>query len=408
MSDIQSGTLQIKGRAYRPIMATYTLDLWTAQNPLLQRGEIGVVQDTNTFKVGDGIHNWNDLSYATGSPGPQGPVGPQGPIGPVGATGVSFSTTATIYSEENPLPSFASTPVNTGYYYQHSNGVYDIYVHLENESDWFIIENWGGVKGPKGDTGETGQQGPQGIQGEQGLQGIQGPAGSTGPQGPAGADGTNGTNALSFITQSGIYSASNPLPSYASAEEGTAYLFQNADETYSLYAKAAGGSDWTVINNYGGTQGPRGETGPAGATGPYFTPSVDSAGNISWTNNGGLVNPTTQNIKGPQGPQGIQGEQGLQGVAGATGPQGPQGIQGPKGDTGDQGLVITDVIVTDTTGVITIITSAVTTTVTVKNLIGGYPIAGTVVADSSNKIFTFTPTTPSDILNNSWIIKLGQ
>ena len=56
----------------------------------------------------------------------------------------------------------------------------------------------------------------------------------------------------------------------------------------------------------------------------------------------------------------------------------------------------------------TIITSAVTTTVTVKNLIGGYPIAGTVVADSSNKIFTFTPTTPSDILNNSWIIKLGQ
>ena len=38
-----------------------------------------------------------------------------------------------------------------------------------------------------------------------------------------------------------------------------------------------------------------------GATGPYFTPAVDTSGNISWTNNGGLSNPTTRNIKGPQG-----------------------------------------------------------------------------------------------------------
>ena len=38
-----------------------------------------------------------------------------------------------------------------------------------------------------------------------------------------------------------------------------------------------------------------------GATGPYFTPAVDASGNISWTNNGGLPNPASQNIKGPQG-----------------------------------------------------------------------------------------------------------
>lgn len=502
MSDIQSGTLQIKGRAYRPINATYTLDLWTAQNPVLQRGEIGVVQDTNTFKVGDGIHNWNDLSYATGSPGPQGPIGPTGPqgaTGATGATGVSFSTTAVIYSEENPLPSFASTPVNTGYYYQHSNGVYDIYVHLDGENDWFVIQNWGGLRGPQGEAGATGAQGPQGIQGQQGLQGIQGPQGAQGPQGPAGADGVdgvNGTNALSFIVQSGIYSASNPLPSYASATEGTAYLFQNVDESYSLYAKAAGGNDWTVINNYGGTQGPRGETGPQGATGPtgpYFTPAVDANGNISWTNNGGLTNPETRSIKGPQGPQGIQGQQGIQGPAG---PQGPRGLQGPQGVTGPEGLVIKDVIVTDITGVLTVVTSSplidewlvtgattngttsgyltgetitidcdngsqevftitasdgvitaltgngqgyfyhdcngdiITSFVyngtsgtgltsltlasnshtlgqpTVKNLIGGNTIAGTWTADSSNVVFTFTPTTADNILSNSWVIKL--
>ena len=86
-----------------------------------------------------------------------------------------------------------------------------------------------------------------------------------------------------------------------------AYLFQNANNTYSLYAKCQGGSDWTVIDNYGGTQGPQGEQGPQGLTGYYFIPSVNANGDLSWTNNGNLPNPQTQNIKGPQGPQGPQG-----------------------------------------------------------------------------------------------------
>ena len=50
--------------------------------------------------------------------------------------------------------------------------------------------------------------------------------------------------------------------------------------------------------------------GEKGDTGPYFTPEVDSEGNISWTNNGDLPNPETQNITGPQGEQGEQGPQG--------------------------------------------------------------------------------------------------
>ena len=33
----------------------------------------------------------------------------------------------------------------------------------------------------------------------------------------------------------------------------------------------------------------------------YYTPSVSAAGVISWTNNGNLQNPTSQNIMGPQG-----------------------------------------------------------------------------------------------------------
>ena len=78
--------------------------------------------------------------------------------------------------------------------------------------------------------------------------------------------------------------------------------------------------------------------GDKGDTGPYFTPTVDADGNLSWTNNGGLENPVTVNIRGPQGPQGIQGIQGPAGEIGNTGPRGPQGEPGAKGDTGAQGV----------------------------------------------------------------------
>lgn len=114
-----------------------------------------------------------------------------------------------------------------------------------------------------------------------------------------------------------------------------------------------------------GEQGPQGNIGPQGSVGPYFTPSVDKDGNLSWTNNGDLSNPNTVNIRGPQGIQGVQGVQGNQGDRGPVGPyfipsvstegilswantggldnpdsiniQGPQGEPGPKGETGSQG-----------------------------------------------------------------------
>ena len=56
-----------------------------------------------------------------------------------------------------------------------------------------------------------------------------------------------------------------------------------------------------------GAQGVQGEIGPRGYT---FTPAVDDAGNLSWTNNGGLPNPEEVNIKGPIGATGPQGNPG--------------------------------------------------------------------------------------------------
>lgn len=56
-----------------------------------------------------------------------------------------------------------------------------------------------------------------------------------------------------------------------------------------------------------GAAGTNGTNGKDGADGATFTPSVDSAGNLSWTNNKGLTNPPTVNIKGPKGDAGEGG-----------------------------------------------------------------------------------------------------
>lgn len=82
-----------------------------------------------------------------------------------------------------------------------------------------------------------------------------------------------------------------------------------------------------------GERGLQGLQGEKGDTGAYFTPAVSAEGLLTWTNNGGLTNPASANIKGPKGDKGERGEQGPQGepgAAGATGAQGPQGDTGPN------------------------------------------------------------------------------
>lgn len=68
----------------------------------------------------------------------------------------------------------------------------------------------------------------------------------------------------------------------------------------------------------GGSGGGSGE----GTPGAVFVPHLADNGDLSWSNDGGLDNPETVNIMGPQGPQGIRGE------TGAPGPQGRPGSDG--------------------------------------------------------------------------------
>lgn len=83
---------------------------------------------------------------------------------------------------------------------------------------------------------------------------------------------------------------------------------------------------WKLVVS--GQPGIQGKTGNTGVT---FFPHVDSQGNLSWTNDGGLENPETVNIRGPKGSDstvpGPKGDKGDDGV----GLMGPQGRQGPAG-----------------------------------------------------------------------------
>lgn len=61
-------------------------------------------------------------------------------------------------------------------------------------------------------------------------------------------------------------------------------------------------------HNNGPIQGAKGDRGDDGGC---FTPHVDAAGNLSWTNNAGMENPRTVNIMGPKGDSGPAGADGL-------------------------------------------------------------------------------------------------
>lgn len=178
-----------------------------------------------------------------------------------------------------------------------------------------------GATGPKGDKGDTGATGPQGNQGPQGIQGPTGPkgdkgdTGATGPQGEKGEKGDTGATGKGLDIK-GTYSTLSQLASSVkSPEQGDMYNVGTSNPyTIYMYDSEKG---WV---SQGELQGAKGTT---------FTPSLSANGDLSWTNDGGLANPATVNIKGPQGIQGEKGEKGA------------DGSQGPKGDKGDKGDAFT-------------------------------------------------------------------
>jgi hypothetical protein len=121
--------------------------------------------------------------------------------------------------------------------------------------------------------------------------------GKTGPQGPKGDKGDTGETGKGLDIL-GTYSSVSALQAAVTKpEQGDMYnVGTAAPYIIYMYDKELG---WV---NQGQLQGAKGTT---------FTPSVDAEGYISWTNDGGLSNPASANIRGPQG---IQGETGGNGI----------------------------------------------------------------------------------------------
>ena len=178
-----------------------------------------------------------------------------------------------------------------------------------------------GEVGPQGPQGPQGETGPQGVQGEAGPAGPQGPRGEAGPQGVRGETGPAGPQGMQGIPGEHGEDGYSPSITVTTIANGHRVTITDANGTQSF----------DVLNGTGGGGG-------SGENGVTFYPTVDADGNISWTNDGGLTNPTTVNIKGPAGPQ---GEQGIQGEPGPAGADGAKGDKGDKGDTGTNGTPAT-------------------------------------------------------------------
>ena len=83
-------------------------------------------------------------------------------------------------------------------------------------------------------------------------------------------------------------------------------------DTYTIYYTDNTTSTFTVYNGANGKDGTGGGgSGESGEDGATFTPYVDADGNLSWTNDKGLPNPATVNIKGANGKDGSNGSNGI-------------------------------------------------------------------------------------------------
>lgn len=341
-----------------------------------------------TYMINDTINNsmtkvYNGIVISNNNDG-RWNIQYNGEIHPVKGYGVALPTVGTVVKvlvpQGNQALAWFLAPIDD------NGGSGDGTTFIPSVSDEGIISwtNDGGlpnpepvnIKGPQGNIGPTGATGPQGntgpyftpslddsgnlswtnngglnnpttvnIKGPQGIQGIQGPQGETGATGPQGEQGEQGYYFTPSVNNDGDLSWSNN---------------GNLQNPSTVNIKGPQGQQG--IQGIQGVQGPQGPQGEVGPTGPYFTPSVSSTGDLSWTNNGGLENPTTVNVRGPQG---IQGEQGEIGPQGSVGPyyipsvssngdlswantgnlqnpetvniRGPQGLQGEQGIQGIQG-----------------------------------------------------------------------
>ena len=235
-----------------------------------------------------------------GDPGDTGPEGPMGPQGPKGDTGTGLDIKGT-YASLFALQEAVQNPQQGDMYNVGTTPPYTIYMwDTTDPPGW---KSQGQLQGAKGDPGP---QGPKGDTGPQGAKGDPGAAAGFGNV-SATVDDATGTPYVDVET-SGPDTALN-----------ISFVFHNLKGPTGQTGEQ-GPAGETGPKGDTGDQGPKGDTGPAGADGGYYSPAVDSSGNLNWTpSKSGMPSVDGANIRGPAGPSGADGE------------QGPEGQQGPAG-----------------------------------------------------------------------------
>ena len=206
------------------------------------------------------------------------PIGPQGTKGDTGAPFAIYKTytsvTAMNADAEN-VPDGRFVLIETGNVDDEDNS--KLYVRtVGGAADFQFVTDLSGAQGIKGD---------QGV----GIQSI------------TFAQTTDEGNAYTVtLTDGSQYTIVAPkgekgdAGAAATVQVGTVTTLDSGEQAT---VTNSGTSDAAVLN-FGI---PQGATGNDGTNGTTFTPAVDTNGNLSWSNDGGLPNPETVNVRGAQG-----------------------------------------------------------------------------------------------------------
>ena len=239
---------------------------------------------------------------------PKGATGNTGATGATGAPGKDFriyktyASVAAMNADASNVPdgefvmiaSTESDPDNAKLYVRTTDG----------EADFTFVSDLSGAQGIQGEaaTIEIGQV----LTGEPGTNASVENVGTanaailniTIPRGNPGTDGTNGTDGAPGKDGVDGKAATIQIGEVVTGAAGTNASVENTGTENAAILK------FTIPRGATGTPGANGQDGAPGAdgkNGATFTPAVDTNGNLSWTNDGGLPNPETVNVRGAQG-----------------------------------------------------------------------------------------------------------
>lgn len=240
------------------------------------------------------------------------------------------------------------------------------------------------------------------------------------PKGDTGAPGKDGKDGTSLDIQQQIYESPADLPPFAETTVNQAFVVKNTSDGYDMYFHAVDGTDWTIIPNWGGIQGPKGDTGATGAQGPEGkpalqcsnvytngTPAVDATLTISSTffNRVAEIGDNTLVVWQANSKSWIVLAE-VTAVAsnvtlkvvnfvettGLTGPQGPKGTTGATGATGKQGIM--GLCVLRTGEALTASSTRANVSQLASKPSGRNFLGGDTVIDVNGLVFAITANTP--------------